>query len=377
MRTLRSNLLNWRRGADRAGFTLVELLVVIAIIGILIALLLPAVQAAREAARRMQCTNHLKQMGLAVHNFHDAQKALPPSNFYGNFRATFWAFLYPYMEQQALWESLNTVRNAGWGKMYTNVDWWNNDSVGLKAEEMNSFGSVPMYLCPSRRSGVQRTERNVSDMPGPQNDFAFVVGTTSIADGGADVAWWGWGQDTGVTPHIRTPFRRASSSAGDYLDGTLAADPGMGTPVGDAIRSGSFICKTTFATCADGLSNQIMIGEKHIPLGRLGKCEGSGFNAGDCSYLLCVNWAALSPMRIFRSGIRLMPIARPSDYSESDPAAATSGALDVLGFGSYHPGVCMFLIGDGSVHSISVTTPVEDVLVPLSFVNDGRSVAIP
>jgi prepilin-type N-terminal cleavage/methylation domain-containing protein len=107
-------------GRSRRAFTLVELLVVIAIIGVLVALLLPAVQSAREAARRLQCQNNLKQLGLALHNYHSAVSTFPPSSIWynesadiqaevrsANVRANWVIMTLPYLEQQALYDQFN------------------------------------------------------------------------------------------------------------------------------------------------------------------------------------------------------------------------------------------------------------------------------
>lgn len=132
-----------RRTSPRRGFTLVELLVVIAIIGILIALLLPAVQAAREAARRAQCANNLKQLGMAMHNYHSSMKCFPPGFMaidHNGAPAGGWAwgvFLMPYIEQSALKDTLSATKY----KLAEVIQ----DPNLLKMLQMN----LPVFTCPS------------------------------------------------------------------------------------------------------------------------------------------------------------------------------------------------------------------------------------
>ncbi|MDR2704649.1 MAG: DUF1559 domain-containing protein [Planctomycetaceae bacterium] len=148
------------------GFTLVELLVVIASIGVLIALLLPAVQAAREAARRMQCTNHLKQYAIALHNYHIVNNSFPAGRsgpgchnepVADNTQRSCWNALFyvtPYMEQQARYDAYMEVCSmTGTVDGNTKVagqctqPWWRNDTESIK--KVCSYPSPSIYLCPS------------------------------------------------------------------------------------------------------------------------------------------------------------------------------------------------------------------------------------
>jgi prepilin-type N-terminal cleavage/methylation domain-containing protein/prepilin-type processing-associated H-X9-DG protein len=122
---------------SRRGFTLVELLVVIAIIGILVALLLPAIQAAREAARRTQCLNHLKQWGIAMHLYHDTKKLLPHGSR-NNPRQTWTQYLWPYIEETAL-VAQNDIKQP----FYNPPGTVHNTLNGLTGRY------VAMYYCPS------------------------------------------------------------------------------------------------------------------------------------------------------------------------------------------------------------------------------------
>jgi prepilin-type N-terminal cleavage/methylation domain-containing protein len=350
----------------RRAFTLVELLVVIAIIGILIALLLPAVQAAREAARRMQCTNHLKQLGLGIHNFHDTKNALPPSNFFDENRSTLWGLILPYIEQQAAFEIIQKNYDADWGPFVTFNGMWNGK---ITSTERNSLGSIPIYKCPSKRSGGIAIVDTLSEAKaGPQGDYAYVV---SVRQG---LGWWEHGIDARKVVNqmglIVSPFKVAPSASGQWRDGSMTL-------------------QVTFASVTDGLSNQLFIGEKHIPLGRVGKCDSTTNggtaknqpNSGDCSILMTGIWKSPSSGRnisSFDDANGIPPnsplqhtIARAGDFKEDEYNPIRS-----YGFGSYHTGVCPFLFGDGSIQQIS-STITFDILEALSIMNDGKAASIP
>ncbi len=377
------NQLYHRQGQEHRAFTLVELLVVIAIIGVLIALLLPAVQAAREAARRMQCTSHLRQIGIGIHNFHDTRNGLPPYCIeFG--RMSMFGLIYPFIEQQNLYDTIlqgdgtrtgvNTpiadTSSWGWGDSLGHL-WWNR----LTQEQKNGFGSVSIYRCPTRRgSGPLITEGGVAgaaangDRPaGPQGDYAMIVHTVDPSN---DWLWlwvlpvyrWGWTVDSvfypsrGVMPYVVSPLR-VSTPSYDSAGEITGFEP-----------------SDSFAWWADGTSNQMVVSEKQIRPGLIGRCDleytggedddhADNPKSSDCSYL----------------SVGFGDTRQSSNFSASRPVMWGFGRDDQIGtfsIGSGHPSVVNVLIGDGSVRAFPINTS-QSLLRKFANVNDGETVAFP
>ncbi len=201
----------------RRGFTLIELLVVIAIIGVLIALLLPAVQSAREAARRAQCTNNLKQIGLGLHNYEGVAGAFPPSNILaGSGNTVTWTNgfsvhcrVLPFMEQGVAFNALNFDFN--------HLAWQNTTVVGM---------AVSVFLCPSDPNKEART---------PFPPFTGIPATASVTSYGFNSGdWFVWNGFN--PPENRGAFGpNRSRRISEFRDGTsqtlLATDVKIYSPL--------------------------------------------------------------------------------------------------------------------------------------------------
>ena len=195
----------WR---TRRGFTLVELLVVIAIIGILVALLLPAIQAAREAARRSQCGNNLKQLGLALHNYHDVHKAFPLGVLQGDLtvetaypRLPWAVFLYPYLEQSTVHERFDFSCRPAPGNLIQDCV---QNATGTDAPTAQVISTM---LCPSDSRGAEvKTSGSLTHSRG---NYAVIFG--NLNKGSAR---------TLAAGHLRAAFGYRKVTLADVLDGT-------------------------------------------------------------------------------------------------------------------------------------------------------------
>jgi len=307
---------------SRRAFTLVELLVVIAIIGILVALLLPAIQAAREAARRSQCMNNLKQIGIAIQTHHDIKRRFPAGRNGKDPFSISWAYsLLPQIEETAV--------HAAYQKSFR-VD------AAQNAQAMRT--PIEVYACPSRRRAA--ADRNFDDDDRPPQVLATAVLGDYAANAGLEA-------DMG-------------DDDDHYLDGDTRGRI-------DLAQAGPIFTESDFSDrrIVDGLSQTLAVGERHIPPVPANVAPNmEHFETGDTCFL---------------AGDTLQTILCGTDdglaTGADDVPIDSSGAINYPDerFGSVHPGVVQFVYLDGHVNAISTDTDVA-TLKAMSTVGGGEIV---
>ncbi len=305
------------------GFTLVELLVVIAIIGVLVALLLPAVQAARESARRTQCINHLKQIGLALHNYHDSHKSLPFATAYPKTSGTSstplevngtWASaILPYLERQ---------------NHYNLFDF--SQQLFSPANELAVTTVVPGYICPSDEAASEPILENRADaVPGAggsQVNPSRVMGLWYPASVGPTMPD-GCQLCEFSSPADNAYCCRGCSFGSTQWDASLGWCNGL---LGDSSVGmfSRFPVGYRFAQVSDGLSQTVMVGET-LP----------SHNVFNGAFNLNFPLASMS--------IPVNTMVQDNGVYDGNLWSTSSG------FKSLHPGGANFLMGDGSTHFIN------------------------
>jgi len=302
---------------DARGFTLVELLVVIAIIGVLVGLLLPAVQTAREAARRGSCMNNLKQLGTAGLTFHDSRRFLPPSRIEDGW-ATWAVLILPYLDEQAGYQLWDITRN------------YSSQAQNARAVQ------VKAYYCPTRRkSGGMSTSGDPAS--GALCDYAASCGSMV--------------RYTGMSPD----WQDSVNANGAIITSRASIASGL-------IRS--FEGGVTLTDLRDGTGKTFMFGEKYVRANQFGVGSGGegSLSAGDGSIYNGDNeW---NFTRVAGAGASI------TDGPQEDTTYVAAR------FGSDHVGMCQFVFCDGSIRAIPNNTATS-VLALLSQRNDRQPVDVP
>ena len=316
----------------QSGFTLVELLVVIAIIGVLIALLLPAVQAAREAARRIKCSNNLKQYGLALHNYHDIHKSFPPGGTdWGQGPRISWQVrVLPFTEQNTIYDQLDMSLPEVPFQII---------NVGTQQLEARR-AQVPYAMCPDDTAEPIYEEW-------AQTSYTGSVGSQLVNSNNSSCNTW-------IAPGVNYDADRGNVDSGSTRTNALLSG------VFNRIGTTGLI---TFASIRDGTSNTIMVGEI------LGDCsehkqgwwsnDGMGnAHASTSAPLNTLTTCALSEAEATKRGYINPECFNWNNWNYS------------WGFRSYHPAGANFLLGDGSVHFIASEVDYE-TYQKLGGRNDG------
>lgn len=339
---------------NRNAFTLVELLVVIAIIGILIALLLPAVQAAREAARRSDCSNKMKQLGLALQNHHDRYKRFPPGGAAdqvpfgtnaGAWGSSWLVYILPDIEQSNIYDKMIFSGGSGWG---TNA---NNNKNAAGGNEIDAF------YCPS--SPLERLAR--SPHGGGQLSASNYVGVSGAVSG-----FGGLNESRNANP---------GGSAGCCSGGIISW--------GGVLYPNS---ETKFANITDGTSNTAFVGEQGNFLVTQNGTKQDWRSSGLHGFIIgwnrtgnpATSWTG--DLRHFNTSTLRYRINQMKGWTDAPGNCGSQGICDNassnLPFNSTHPGGSQFAFCDGSVHFIPATVD-DAVLARMCTRDDGQTFDLP